>query len=542
MGNLVSVDVEGGYNKLCEDLLSNEPKRNESGCLHWATPPFKTEQLTHFMECLGKNTTLQRLVLQDMDALPAEEHPLLAKAIQEHSALTCLGFNGRLPKLDLLGVYADIFLASSTLTKFEIENSITPVSAVDSIITILEKQSTAEPKGKLTSLALKGCQMPASEVVRLAKALKESTVSATLEVLEISLKPRVPAAEAAKDLSEFFQAKDSVLQKVSLMGLLEDAVPTLMEGLKGHKSLQGLTIKGTGMNSDPAMESVGTFLLEAPSLEVVDLSHSDISSTVGAHLTKALQQSPKGGASQLRELHLSHNGLGDEGATALAKAFEQPESCTKQLQVLDLRLNQIGAPGIEMLAKVIQANTIPLQKLYLGEEAIRNSRRFEEKDADALAEMIKKNTSLQEVHMADASFHDEGLEKVLEALTENKTVKKWHIACFTTSSLQMITTALPKLHLEAISVVISNMETQIDDAMGALLLENLGKNTSLVEFSMGGFKGRCELTWKALKPKVESLLSDRKDGENETAGSKRSLDTCDAVEKTEGSAKRAKTD
>lgn len=555
MGNLVSVDVEGLYNKLCEDLLSNDPQRNKSGCLHWATPTMKAEQLTHFIECLGKNTTLQRLVLQDMDSLPAESHPLLAKAVQEHPALTCLGFHGRLPKQDFMNVYADTFGKSATLTEFEIENSIIPTPAVDSLIAILQQQQSASSSTtKLTSLQVKGCQVSAEELGRLAKTLKESatassspTVSSTMQVLEITLKPPVPAVEAAKDLADFLQAPDSALHTVSLSGILGDgAISTMMGGLqKGPGRLQRLTVQGKGVDDDQAMESIGAlFLVENSSLAILDVSDSTISSSSGVHLAKALQQSFSKGneGAPLRELYLSHNSLGDTGTVELAKAIEQPESYTKNLKVLDMRLNQIGTKGVVALSKAIQMDHVTnLEKLCLGEEAIRGSRRFETEDANALGEMIQKNTSLKHLHLKDASFHDEALEKVLPALAQNTTLKKLHIACFTTASLQKIITTLPQLHLETICISACG-ETQLDEATEKSLLDNLAQNKSLVEFNMDSFKGRSELTWKSLKLKVDSLLSDRTKDETgaTTSSTKRALNTDgNGVEET---AKRSKSD
>ena len=555
MGNLVSVDVEGIYNKLCEDLLSNDPQRNKSGCLHWATPTMKTEQLTHFIECMGKNTTLQRLVLQDMDSLPAESHPLLAKAIQEHPALTCLGFHGRLPKHDFMNVYADTFGKSATLTEFEIENSIIPAPAADSLIAILKQQQStpSSTTTKLTSLKIKGCQVSAEDLGRVTKALKESattasspTVSSTLQALDITLKPPVPAVEAAKDLADFLQSPDSALCAVSLSGILgDDVIPMMMGGLKkGPGRLQRLTVQGKGVDDDQAMESIGAlFLVENSSLARLDVSDSNISSSTGVYLAKALQQSFSKGkeAAPLRELYLSHNSLGDMATVELAKAIEQPETYAKNLQVLDMRLNQIGTKGVVALSKAIQMDhVVNLEKLFLGEEAIRGSRRFDTEDANALAEMIQKNASLKELHFKDASFHDEALEKLFEAFALNTTLQKLHIACFTMASLQKIITAVPRLNLETISIGACG-ETQLDEATEKLILDNLAQNKSLVEFKMDSFKGRSELTWKSLKLKVDSLLSDRK--KDETGGnassSKRALNTDgDGVEE---SAKRSKS-
>jgi len=521
MGNLVSQDVEGAYSKLCEDLVSNDPERNQSGVLHWATPPLKEEQLTHFIQCLSKNTTLRKIVLQDMEALPIGKHPSLAKALKEHSALTCLGFKGRLPKEDLFNTYSDMFLQSSKFSEFEIENSIISGTAMDSIISLLKKESTvSDPTGRLTSLSLKGCQVAADDIARLTCAIKESAASEKLQELEITLKPPVASPEAAQNLADFFAAADSVLQIISLAGLLEGNVPTLMKSLKGHQCLQQISLKGRGLAEEKGMEAIGAVVSECPRLAVLDLSESQITSSVGCLFAKALQQAPNGGGS-LHKLFLSRNSIGDEGAIALAKSLEQLDSCTSNLQVLDVRLNQIGPMGIAALANSMQKDHVKLQKLCIGEEAIRASRRFEKVDVEALTAMIEKNKSLHELHMADATFEDQGLQKMLESLAQNKTILKCELACATTASLQEAIRALPKLHLHSLSIRAIG-ETQLDQTTGDSLLGKLDENKSLREFIITGLKESSESVWKGIKPKVESMLLSPKHSLDDTGDAEES--------------------
>lgn len=522
MGNLVSQDVEGNYKKFCKELLENDPK-NKSGCLHWATPPFQMEQLSHFIECLEKNNCLKRLVLRDLDNLP--DNPSLAKAIQQHTALQCLAFSGRLPKKGF-EVYADAFLQSASLTELEVENSIIPANTIDGIITVLGQQDKAS--NQMTSLTIKGCQVIEFDLTRLARTLEWTKVSASLETLEITLKPPIQATEAAKSLAKFFQAQDSVLKDLHLSGFLVDSIPILLTGLQGHSSLERFKFNGKIVDDS----SISKLLAEATKLTILDLTGCGISSAGGTNLANALETTK---CTSIRELYLSENSLSDDGTIALSKALTSDS--LSGLQVLDLRWNQIGTTGNVAMAKALQANKLSLLRLHLGEESARNSQPFGEEDVKALSAMLQVNTTLEELYMGDASFHDEGLDKLLEALAQNTSLKQWHVACSTTSSLQSIFAKLSELNLKKIHIRANN-EVAFDEASGRAMLEMLKENKSLVEFSMEGLKERSGSVWKAIEPQIKSILKERQ-GENGSNGLKRQLDP---PNDESDQAKRAKSD
>jgi len=544
MGNLVSHDVEGAYKKVCQDLLDNDPETNTDGCLHWASPPLQKEQLEHFMECLGKNTSLKRLVLRDLEAIALTESPSLVKAILGHSSLECLGFSGRMPK-ENFQVFVDAFLQSRSLHELEIENSIIPADTIDGVISILQQQE--KPTNKISSLKLQGCQVEASELARLTKALDEtaSSVATTLKVLEITLKPPIVAEEAAQHLAQFVKAKDSVLLDINFDGFLAQSMPVLAEGMQGHASLQRLQFKGRGVNENDSIVAIGKLLCETPppKLRVLDLSECQLTAASVSQLAKSFLDG-KEKCAKLEELHLANNWISDDGTVALCKILENPDSTlSKHLKVLDLRNNRIGTAGIMALAKSFAHNDINksiLECLYLGEQSVRPSRRFEDEEAQALAGMIQSNTILKEISLEDGSFlDDEGIEGVMNAVTQNATLKTFKVPCFSTARLRMMIAKLPKLTLEKMHIYVSDCE--LDEEISKALLESLEQSKSLLEFSIDGFTQRSELAWKALRPKIDELLAARN---NETdAPAKRPIEKEEnGGEGEDESAKRAKTD
>jgi Ran GTPase-activating protein (RanGAP) involved in mRNA processing and transport len=66
----------------------------------------------------------------------------------------------------------------------------------------------------------------------------------------------------------------------------------------------------------------------------------------------------------LKELSLSHNQIGDKGAQALARAFQN-----SNLTKLYLNDNQIGDKGARAFAKALRKNTV-LKEFYLSTNPI----------------------------------------------------------------------------------------------------------------------------------------------------------------------------
>jgi hypothetical protein len=147
--------------------------------------------------------------------------------------------------------------------------------------------------------------------------------------------------------------------------------------------------------------------------------------------------------------------------------------------------------------------------------------------------MIKNNTTLQRLRFEDASFSDEGMATMLEALQTNTTVKQLNLTCLTTSSLQAVIDGLCKLHLKKILIRVQG-ETQFNEATGKSLVEALEKSESLCDFTISELKGPNAAVWKSLQPKIKDLLS-KDSGEN--GSSKRCLD-----DGGESEAKRTKSE
>ena len=498
MGNLVAKNVEENFEQLCNQLVANDP-RSPNGRLQWASPPFTEAEQKRLLECLGQNTSLKRLVLRDLDAFP--DCAALADILQKHPALTSLGFFGRLPK-ENFGVLSKAFIANGSITELEFNTCILPPDTVDGIITILTSCK------KISALRLRGCQIEPTELERLTLALQEAS---TLLVLEISLKPPITSTPSAEQLASVFKSQKSPLQDVSFAGFLKDDIPVVAKGAQGHATLQCLKFQEPAIN-DHSATAMGDLISSLPALLKLDLSNCRLSAVGGKKLAQALENTT---SSTLRELYLSHNALGDDGTAALGDALK----CCSNLLVLDVRLNKIGTVGLSSLAKAIASNPA-LLALRIGEEFVMPGRRFEEKDMQALADMLVHNKNLRKLYMEDASFHDQGMQLILKALEQNTTLQDWNFSCFSTASLRLLISKLSELHLKKIGVRVHGDEIELDEALGQEVLTNLRKNEGLLAFDISGLKEDSESVWKSLQPAVQNILANRRSG----SGTKRFLD------------------
>lgn len=520
MGNLVAKNVEANFEELCQQLEADDPRR-PNGRLQWASPPFTVEEQTRLIHCLSNNKTLQRLVLRDLDTLP--DNASLAEALKKHPALAHLCFWGRLPK-ENFSVFAKAFMGSNSITELEFNTCIIPANTVDGIVSILTASK------KITALRLRGCQIEPAELERLTLSLQESV---TLLALEITLKPPIASTPSVQYLADMLKSQKAPLQEVNFAGFLTDAVPILAEGGKGHVTLQKLQLQDKAVN-DESIASVGEWIGGLPALLKLDLSNCNLTAVGGRILAEVLEESSNN--LTLRELYLPHNAFGDDGTVALSKALKR---CSNLL-VLDLRLNKIGTAGIVALSKSLKDNPA-LLALRIGEEFVMPGRRFEKEDMKALSNMLLENNVLRKLYMDDASFHEEGMELMAEALTQNRTLQDWNLSCFSSESLRILIDFIPDIHLKKLSVR-AHGDLEMDEALGQQLLFNLRKNESLMEFQIAGLKENSESIWKSVQPGVQNILTSR----NREAATKRPLDAANPAAATtagnDDTAKASKTE
>lgn len=193
-----------------------------------------------------------------------------------------------------------------------------------------------------------GCSLTDKEVSVLADivAKSESIELVDLRNNEIT---EAGAIELAKTLS---QNKSLLTLNLSGNKIGDEGAAALALALAQHTKLEHLPLDDISL-TDAGMAQVCKGLVAAvekkgkTGLSVLRLSKNNIKCEGTSHVASVLSKD-----ANISGLDLSHNGIGDEGAKALADAIE-----TKKTGIvsLDLSYNSVSSKGVEHLSKSVKA-------------------------------------------------------------------------------------------------------------------------------------------------------------------------------------------
>ena len=114
------------------------------------------------------------------------------------------------------------------------------------------------------------------------------------------------------------------------------------------------------------------------------------------------------------EVYLDKRQLGDEGATQIAKALEDPST---KVQTLRLEYNNIGVGGAMFIARALMNNS-RLQVLWLGHNNIGDE------GARHIARALSLDCTLKELYLDNNNISDAGATYIANALSHNSTLKE----------------------------------------------------------------------------------------------------------------------
>ena len=120
------------------------------------------------------------------------------------------------------------------------------------------------------------------------------------------------------------------------------------------------------------------------------------------------------GCPNLKDLHLSRNNIGLEGAMSLASGLVD----NNHLKLLNLSYNRLGSKGVMLICESLRSNST-LNSLFLDANGVEND------GAYALADLLlEKTTGLLELHVAWNMISHNGLVALFAALSiNNRTLK-----------------------------------------------------------------------------------------------------------------------
>ena len=167
-----------------------------------------------------------------------------------------------------------------------------------------------------------------------------------------------------------------------------------------------------------------------PSLEVLDLNHSNLSLNVVDDISAVLSKDYG-----IKQFWLEGNNLSSQGISTIANVIKE----CKKICVLDLRDNEIKQDVADVLSKAI-AHKYELQHLYLGNNQLENrgvkkttealntthglltldlmNNNISEAAADALVSVITSCRLLEQLYLGDNKLHSTGTIKIASAIQQ----------------------------------------------------------------------------------------------------------------------------
>ncbi|NWI87989.1 LRC34 protein, partial [Pitta sordida] len=254
---------------------------------------------------------------------------------------------------------------------------------------------------------------------------------------------------------------------------------------------EGMTLKIAGNNhpvpvqrvTDDDLGVLASVLRHAAFVTGLDLGFNVLTDAGAKTLARFLQEN-----NSLQYLNLRFNDIGTSGAELIAGALHRNES----LVHMKMTGNKIGNQGGMFFASMLQINST-LEKLDLGDcelglkcliaiaialtqnkslRAINLNRPLlysqEEETTVHMAQMLKNNSSLVELHLSKHEMKNFGVEQLCEALHENSSLRYLDLSCnkITCDGAQFLRELL--IHNQTLEILDLNAN-RIEDA-GAVYL------------------------------------------------------------------------
>ncbi|OCT80792.1 hypothetical protein XELAEV_18027603mg [Xenopus laevis] len=162
--------------------------------------------------------------------------------------------------------------------------------------------------------------------------------------------------------------------------------------------------------TDNGAAHIATFLQNNSSLLCLNIMGNDIGTDGAEHITKALHRN-----SSLLSLRMTGNKIGNKGGMLFASMLQVNSS----LEELDLGDCDLGIQSLIALATVLLQNKT-LKSVNLNRPLFYV---IQEDTTVHLSEMLRVNSTLQELHLSKHEMTDFGVQRLCDALHENYALK-----------------------------------------------------------------------------------------------------------------------
>ncbi|NWU87224.1 LRC34 protein, partial [Onychorhynchus coronatus] len=241
--------------------------------------------------------------------------------------------------------------------------------------------------------------------------------------------------------------------------------------------------------TDAGAETMATFLQENSSLRYLNLMFNDIGTSGAELIAGALHKNRS-----LVHMRMTGNKIGDQGGMFFASMLQSNST----LEKLDLGDCDLGLHCLIAIATALIRNR-SIRAINLNRPLLYSQ---EEETTVHIAQMLKNNPSLVELHLSKHDMKNFGVERLCEALYENSSLRYLDLSCnkITSDGVKFLGELLKRNQ----SLIILDLNAnRIEDAGATYLSEALSLHNrtlqalSVVNCSISG-KGLTALS-KAIK-------------------------------------------
>uniref|UniRef100_A0A803KGV8 Leucine rich repeat containing 34 n=1 Tax=Xenopus tropicalis TaxID=8364 RepID=A0A803KGV8_XENTR len=168
--------------------------------------------------------------------------------------------------------------------------------------------------------------------------------------------------------------------------------------------------------TDNGAAHIATFLQNNSSVLCLNIMGNEIGTDGSEHITKALHRN-----TTLLSLRMTGNKIGNKGGMLFASMLQ----INSTLEELDLGDCDLGIQSLIALATVLLQNKT-LKSLNLNRPIFYV---MQEDTTVHLSEMLRVNSTLQELHLSKHEITDFGVQRLCDALHENHTLKYLNLSC-----------------------------------------------------------------------------------------------------------------
>lgn len=462
--------VRDGVREICDDLVANKDGYNhlELQCsllteeFHALTVALKDNSTVESIELLGPDDFSFPHQFSDAQAL------CLSLAFISHRTLREISFVNVKFTAGCNSIWLAI-IQNTKLNRLSMDDCILSPSVDESIATILSRNA-------LECFEAKSCRDENDDAyaLDLPNGLRSNHSLKELKIFEDDGREgAIVTSRALLDGVPAMLGLNRNIQKVHIdLCYVEnpsDKVLTLVQGAKGHVSLNKLALTWCGEINENATTAICDLLLVRSALRELDLTGYDIGDKA-EYLGKALTNEN----CCLKRLDLTDCSIGDSRITHLLAALERCSS----LEEIDLSSNDIGDSGARSLASLIKRNK-RIRKMLLGRNKIGPE------GTAAIADALSSNSSLRTLDFRGNPSGDDGVTKFMQALCLNQFLESATLGRFDESGLRAIIDGIPRMSTLKTLCLTSGIPAS-NPGLANELLGAIDRNTSLSDFFISG--------------------------------------------------------